>query len=86
MQMILKKPTETAYNPYMDMPFEELMGTVFTPDGELKPCPRTASRALISRLERHYMAEEFGSMISGKVSILDAYIAGTLILRHGSFA
>ena len=74
---------ESQYNEYMEIPFAELMGLVFDPGDDVRPCTKTARRALITRLNNVYPLGEFGNEKAGKINAFDAYLAGCIIMRHG---
>lgn len=78
MKIDVTRPT----NEYMDIPFSELMGIVFAPGGDMKPCTKKARTALIARLKKVYPLGEFGNEKAGKLNVFDAYLVGCIIMRH----
>ena len=72
--------TNVYENPYLKLPFEELVELVFFFDGERKIAPRAAVQALILRLEQHYGYGGFGNANTGDLLEWDAYLASMLIL------
>lgn len=78
----MKINIETADNHYMGIPFASLVNIVFTPSGDRKRCSRKAVVALIIRLERYYHTDGFGSIHTGKLNTMDAYVASIMMLNH----
>lgn len=70
-------------NKYMTIPFADLVDIVFTPDGRCLPCPRKAAIALILRLEKHCPRDGFGSVKTGEINELEAYIISSLLISRG---
>lgn len=86
MKINMNEVTETVLNHYMNMPFDKLVNTIFTKEGDRKQCAGEASIALINRLEAFYKIECFGNTVTGELNELDAYVASTIILTHGDKA
>lgn len=86
MRVDINKINEKPHNKYMNIPFAELVGIVFAPNGDLNDCPRNAIRALIRRLECRYPGGGFGHIKTGNINEMNAYIASVLIIRRGQIS
>lgn len=70
-------------NKYLGIPFPMLLETVFSPNGDLNRCDKSAYTALVLRLEKFYGRAGFGLPGKGLINGLEAYLAAEHIVSHG---